>query len=60
VQDLELIFCPLTVARLSDTEAVALASEPSAVERQREFLIGRLAKLEQGREVLGEVMSSNM
>ncbi|KAB8213175.1 P-loop containing nucleoside triphosphate hydrolase protein [Aspergillus novoparasiticus] len=59
VQDLELIFCPLTVAKLSDTDAVALASEPSAIERQREFLIGRVAKLEQGREILGEVMSSN-
>ncbi|GFG16990.1 conserved hypothetical protein [Aspergillus lentulus] len=60
VQDLELIFCPLTVAKLSDTDAVALASEPSAIERQRQFLIGRIGKLEQGREILGEVMSSNV
>lgn len=60
VQDLELIFCPLTVAKLSDTDAVSLASESSAMERQRAFLVGRIGKLEQGRAILGEVMSSNI
>ena len=56
MQDLELIFCLLTVAKLSDTDAVALALEPLAIKRQREFLVSRAAKLEQGREILGEVI----
>ncbi|KAJ9212087.1 hypothetical protein DTO166G4_6364 [Paecilomyces variotii] len=58
VQDLQHIFCPLTVAKMSDAEVCALASEPVVSKRQREFLTARLAKLEEGREILKEVMST--
>ncbi|KAJ9302153.1 hypothetical protein DTO271G3_1019 [Paecilomyces variotii] len=58
VQDLQHIFRPLTVAKMSDAEVCALASEPVVSKRQREFLTARLAKLEEGREILKEVMST--
>ncbi|KAJ9191829.1 hypothetical protein DTO164E3_8652 [Paecilomyces variotii] len=58
VQDLQHIFCPLTVAKMSDAEVCALVSEPVVSKRQREFLTARLAKLEEGREILKEVMST--
>lgn len=50
----------MTVAKLPEAEIVALASEPVAGKRQREFWSSQLTKLEQGREMLGEVMSSVM
>lgn len=57
LQGLEEIFCPLIVANISDADAVALALEPAATTKQRDYLSGRLAKLKQGREILREFTS---
>jgi hypothetical protein len=43
---------------MSDTEVEAIASEPQATKRQREFLEDRVRKLESGHEIFRGVMGS--
>lgn len=56
VRGLESIFSPMVVSAMSDEELQELASEPTAVVRQRKFLEDRIKKLENGRKVLRKVM----
>jgi hypothetical protein len=39
-----------------DIEVIALATEPVSAKKQREFLVDRIAKLEDGSEILREVI----
>lgn len=56
VRGLEKIFSPLTVMSMTDAEVVAIASEPSAAQRQRSYLADRIKKLEDGQEIFRGVM----
>lgn len=58
MRGLEKIFSPIAVNRLSDVETEAIASEPAAARRQREFLGDRIRKLEAGHDVLRGVIKS--
>uniref|UniRef100_A0A093UWQ9 Interferon-induced GTP-binding protein Mx n=1 Tax=Talaromyces marneffei PM1 TaxID=1077442 RepID=A0A093UWQ9_TALMA len=46
LQGLEEIFCPLIVANISDADAVALALEPAATTKQRDYLSGLVSKID--------------
>lgn len=56
VRGLENIFSPVVVNRMLDSEVQALASEPTSAKRRREFVKDRVAKLEDGRNILRDVM----
>ncbi|KAH6675420.1 dynamin family protein-like protein [Halenospora varia] len=56
VKGLEHIFSPYVVTRMSDTEVEAIASEPASARRQREFLVERVKKLEDGHEIFRGVL----
>ena len=56
INSLEEIFSPLTVSRWPDEKILRLASEPSGVMRQREFLEGRKKVLENGSDVFNGVL----
>jgi hypothetical protein len=58
VRGLEGIFSPIVVNAMSDTEVEAIASEPQATKRQREFLEDRVRKLESGHEIFRGVIGS--
>ncbi|KAI9659667.1 MAG: hypothetical protein M1829_006575 [Trizodia sp. TS-e1964] len=59
VKGIERIFSPIVVNRLSDSDAEAIALEPETARRQRKFLDDRIAKLEEGRGILKDVMRRN-
>ncbi|KAF2433621.1 dynamin family protein-like protein [Tothia fuscella] len=56
VRGLENIFAPLAVAKMSDEDLSEVASEPLSLRSHREFLDDRIAKLEQGHDILKKVM----
>ncbi|KAI9768061.1 MAG: hypothetical protein M1840_005095 [Geoglossum simile] len=57
IEGLEEVFSPMVVARWdSDNEILGVASEPTGVSRQREFLERRMKMLEQGKVVFGSVL----
>ena len=56
VRGLDEIFSPLVVTRMGDTEAEAIACEPSTTQTNRKFLVDRVKKLEAGREIFKGVM----
>lgn len=56
VRGLEGIFSPVVVNSMSDTEVQAIAFEPQAARRHREFLEDRLSKLEEGHEIFRGAM----
>jgi hypothetical protein len=58
VRGIERIFSPVVVNGLTDSEAGAIAMEPTAARRQRKFLEERIAKLGDGHAILKEVMRS--
>jgi hypothetical protein len=58
VRELDTILSPLNVANMDDTEIMAVASEPAAVKRQREFLSDRQEKLTNGKDIFRNVMGS--
>ncbi|PKY04430.1 hypothetical protein P168DRAFT_343960 [Aspergillus campestris IBT 28561] len=58
LRDLEHVLSPLTLSRLSDSETLALACEPGTAKRRREFLQGRLAKLNEGHKILQEIVTA--
>ncbi|KAK2742332.1 hypothetical protein FQN57_005420 [Myotisia sp. PD_48] len=57
VRGLEGILSPTVVGNMSDSEVEALVSESSSAKRQRAFLSDKVAKLEDGKAILREVMS---
>lgn len=58
IRGLEKIFSPVVVNGLSDAEVEAIASEPGAAKRQRQFLEDRIAKLKDGQSIFRGVMGS--
>jgi len=56
VTDLEKIFSPVIVHDWSDSETEAVAMEPISAKRQREFLLDRVGKFENGDKILGDVI----
>ncbi|KAI2042180.1 hypothetical protein LOZ43_006839 [Ophidiomyces ophidiicola] len=56
VRDLDQILSAVVIAGLPDDEVQKLSSEPPSARKQREFLIDRREKLEEGRKVLRQVM----
>lgn len=60
MRGLEKIFSPMFVSQLSDAEVEALASETASTKRQRDFLTDRVAMLEEGQSILGEVMRQSV
>ncbi|KAL2043237.1 hypothetical protein N7G274_004297 [Stereocaulon virgatum] len=56
VRGLEMIFSPIIVHKLSDPEVEKIASEPAAAQRRREFLMDRIQRLEDGRDIFKGVM----
>jgi hypothetical protein len=60
VCDIEEIFCPVEVNKLSDKKIMDIAEEPAASRRQRAFLKDRIAKLEEGRKILRRAMSGTI
>ena len=58
IRGLEKIFSPVIVNSLTDSEAEAIASEPTSAKRQRQFLEDRIAKLKDGQSIFRSVMGS--
>lgn len=58
VRGLEEIFSPVVVNALSDHEKEAIASEPASAKRQRGFLEDRIGKLNEGYNILRDVIRS--
>lgn len=58
MRGLESILSPVVVNSMSDAEVEAIAAEPTAAKRQREFLEDRVKKLEDGHEIFRGVMGS--
>ncbi|KAM0802080.1 dynamin family protein-like protein [Usnea florida] len=58
IRGLEKIFSPVIVNGLKDSEAEAIASEPTSSKRQRQFLEDRIAKLKDGQKIFRSVMGS--
>jgi hypothetical protein len=58
VRDLEGIFSPVVVNLLTDKEVEAIAAEPKAAKRQREFLEDRVKKLEAGQDIFRSIMQT--
>jgi len=56
IRGLENIFSPVVVNGLSDAEVEAIASEPSAAKRERQFLEDRITKLKDGQSIFRGVM----
>jgi hypothetical protein len=56
VRGLDQILSPLFISKLSDDEVLKVAGEPTSVKRQRDFLVDRLGKLEEGRTKFRDVM----
>ena len=56
VKGLETIFSPVVVNAMSDEAVEAIAAEPLATRRKREFLTDRVAKLKDGQNVFKMVM----
>lgn len=48
VRDLQLIFSPLVVNGMADSQVESVALEPATARRQRVFLSDRIAKLKEG------------
>jgi len=59
VKGLESIFSPVVVNSMSDLAVEAVASEPSSIKREREFLTDRIAKLEAGHKIFKKAMGSS-
>ena len=57
IRGLEKIFSPITVNSLSDADVEAIASEPPSARRQRDFLVDRVTKLDDGQKILRDVIS---
>jgi hypothetical protein len=51
-----MIFSPIFVNSLDSAKAEALASEPLASQRKREFLESQIRKLKEGQEIFKGVM----
>lgn len=60
VRDLDAIFSPVVVSRLSKSDLDEIVSEPPTIVRQRAFLEDRISKLNTGRSILRRVMKSTM
>ena len=58
VRDLQLIFSPLVVNGMADSQVESIASEPATARRQRVFLGDRIAKLKEGQEIFRSIMGS--
>jgi hypothetical protein len=56
VRDLDKIFSPVFVNSLEPQQAEALALEPTASRRKREYLEDQIKKLEDGQEIFKSVM----
>ncbi|EPE27532.1 P-loop containing nucleoside triphosphate hydrolase [Glarea lozoyensis ATCC 20868] len=56
LRGLEMIFSPIYVNSLDAAQAEALASEPLASRRKREFLVSKIKKLKEGQEIFRGVM----
>ena len=57
VRGIETIFSPIFVSRLVDADVEGIASEPASAKRHRAFLEDRISKLNEGREILRNVMT---
>lgn len=44
---------------MKDTEVEAIASEPTPAKREREYLVDRVGKLEEGYGILRDVLGSS-
>jgi hypothetical protein len=60
IHGLETIFSPVIVNNLSPSQAESIASEPASARRQRDFLMERIKKLEDGPNILLNVIGSIM
>ena len=58
IRGLEDIFSPVPVARLTDSAAEALASEPDSAKRRRQGLEDRIKKLRDGQRIFRSVLGS--
>ena len=58
IRGLEHIFDPVVVNKLTDSEVLAISSEPPAAQRQRLFLEDRIKKLSEGQKIFRGVMGS--
>ncbi len=56
VRGLENIFSPVVVNNLEPGQAEALALEPAATRRHRDYLVEQVKKLEEGHEIFQSVM----
>jgi hypothetical protein len=56
VRGLEKIFSPVVVNALTDAEAEAIASEPAAAKRRREYLEDQIRRLTAGHEIFKSVL----
>lgn len=56
---IEKIFDPVVVNGMKDAEVEAIASEPTPARRQRAFLADRVGKLQEGYEILRDVLGSS-
>lgn len=56
VRKLEMIFSPLAVNAMSDTQVESIASEPASARRQRAFLKDRMAKLVEGQNIFRSIL----
>ena len=56
MRGLEYIFLPVVVNSLSDAEVEAIASEPTAAKRRREYLEDQIGKLTAGQEIFNSVL----
>ena len=56
IRGLEKIFSPVVVTSLSDSDVEKIASEPPALNRQRQFLKDRIEKLENGQKIFKGIM----
>ncbi|KAL3424262.1 dynamin family protein [Phlyctema vagabunda] len=58
VHGLEQLFSPVVVNKLTEAQILSIACEAPSAKRQREFLQGRIEKLEEGHEIFKGVMGS--
>ena len=56
IRGLEMIFSPVVVNGLSDSDVEKIASEPAAAKRHRHFLEDRIEKLKDGQNIFRGVM----
>ena len=58
IRDLEKIFSPVVISKLTDSQVEGIASEPASAKRQRKFLEDRITKLKDGQSIFRSVMGS--